>query len=252
MNQLSVVIITHNEERNIARCLESVKEIADDIVVIDSYSTDKTEEICRQFSANFIQRHWTDYSDAKNFGNQQAKHDWILSIDADESLTYDLKNSISDLKEKTELLFCRFNRSTNYCGKWIKHSGWYPDKKLRIFDRRITKWTGKIHETLVTDKDVKIHFLKGDLLHYSYYTIGEHLERMNTFTDAAAKELFEKGEKASLCKIIYKSKIKFLSTYFWKLGFLDGYNGIVIALLSALSEFVKFSKLRNIYKTLNE
>lgn len=248
MPKLSAVIITYNEERNIGRCLESIKKVADDIIVLDSFSTDKTEEICKKFKVDFIQREWTDYSDAKNYANQKARYDWILSIDADEALSDELKSSILELKEEEELSFCEFNRLTNYCGKWIKHSGWYPDRKLRIFDRRNADWVGKVHETLTIDNNVKINHIKGDMLHYSYYTISEHLERLNIFTDASSTELFKQGKKASVFKLIYKPKFKFLSTYILKLGFLDGYYGLVIAVLSAMSEFVKYSKLRSLNK----
>jgi glycosyltransferase involved in cell wall biosynthesis len=247
MPKLSVVIITFNEERNIARCLDSVKGIADDIVVVDAKSTDKTEEICRNFNVNFILHEWEGYSGSKNFGNSQAKYDMILSIDADESLSEELKLSIKTIKDKPEAGFYQFNRLTNYLGKWIRHSGWYPDTKLRIFDRRKAKWEGLIHETLVTGKDNKINFLKGDLLHYSYYSISEHIERMNTFTDTAAGELYKKGTRAGWVKIIFKTKIKFLSSYILSLGFLDGYYGFIICILSAFATFLKYSKLRQLH-----
>jgi glycosyltransferase involved in cell wall biosynthesis len=250
MPKLSVVIITHNEERNIRRCLESVKVIADDIVVVDSLSTDKTEEICRHYNVNFITQPWKGYSDTKNFANTQAKYDWILSIDADETLTEELSKSILVIKELAEGGFYKYNRLTNYCGRWIRHSGWYPDSKVRIFDRTKAKWTGQIHEKLLFDTDIKVNFLTGELLHYSYYTISEHIVKMNSFTDIAAKEMFESGKKCSFFKLIFKTKLKFLSVYFWKLGFLDGYYGFVIGVLSAMSEFVKYSKLKGHYKNL--
>jgi glycosyltransferase involved in cell wall biosynthesis len=245
MQKLSVVIITLNEERNIGRCLESVKDITDDIVVVDSFSADRTEEICRQYNnLRFISRKWEGYSETKNFANLQAKYDLILSIDADEALSEDLKKSIISINETSDTTFYKFNRMTNYCGRWIKHSGWYPDRKLRIFNRNKAKWTGQIHETPEYDKTINIELLKGDLHHYSYYSISEHIERMNRFTDVSSLELFEKGGKACLFRQIWKTKIKFLSVYFWKLGFLDGYYGFVIAVLSAMSEFVKYGKLR--------
>lgn len=248
MPKLSVVIITHNEERNIRRCLDSVKVVADEIVVMDSLSTDNTEKICREYNVNFISRPWQGYSDTKNFANIQAKYDWILSIDADETITEELSKSILSIKNLAEAGFYKYNRLTNYCGKWIKHSGWYPDSKVRLFDRTKAKWTGQIHEKLQFDKDVKVYFLRGESLHYSYNTISEHIRKMNSFTDIAAREMFEKDKRCSFCKLIFKTKLKFLSVYFWKLGFLDGYYGFVIAVLSAMSEFVKYSKLRSLYK----
>ena len=247
MPKLSVVIITHNEERNIGRCLDSVKVVADDIVVIDSLSTDKTEEICRKYDANFISQKWLGYSDTKNFGNSRAKYDWILSIDADETITEELSKSILSAKALDEKEFYKYNRLTNYCGKWIKHSGWYPDSKVRIFDRNKAKWTGQIHEKLEFDTNISVGMLKGESLHYSYYSISEHISKMNGFTDISSHELFTNGKRCSIFKLIFKTKLKFLSVYFWKLGFLDGYYGLIIAVLSAMSEFVKFSKLRSLY-----
>jgi glycosyltransferase involved in cell wall biosynthesis len=252
MPMLSVVIITHNEDRNIGRCLDTVKVVADDIVVVDSLSTDRTAEICRQYDVNFISRPWQGYSDTKNFGNTQAKYDWVLSVDADETLTEELAKSILLAKASAELKFYRFNRLTNYCGKWIRHSGWYPDSKVRLFDRKKAKWTGQIHEKLMFDKEIKVGFLNGELLHYSYYNISEHVSRMNTFTDIASVDMFDKKKKCSFFKLIFKTKIKFLSVYFWKLGFLDGYYGFIIAILSAMSEFVKYSKLRSLYSIKEE
>ena len=166
-------------------------------------------------------------------------------IDADETVTEELSKSILSAKASDEPVFYKYNRLTNYCGKWIRHSGWYPDSKVRIFDRNKAKWTGQIHEKLQFDKDIIVDFLKGESLHYSYNSISEHIRKMNSFTDVAARELFEKGKRCSLFKLIFKTKLKFLSVYIWKLGFLDGYYGFVIAVLSAMSEFVKFSKLKN-------
>ena len=137
---LSVVIITYNEERNIGRCLDSIKDIADDIVVVDSFSTDKTEEICIPYNVNFIKRSWEGYSLTKNFANKQAKHDWIFSIDADEALSEELKHSIMQAKKIGINQTYEICRLTNYCGHWIRHSGWYPDIKLRIFDRGTSDW----------------------------------------------------------------------------------------------------------------
>jgi glycosyltransferase involved in cell wall biosynthesis len=249
MPKLSVVIITFNEDRNIRRCLESLINIADDIVVVDSFSTDKTAEICKEFGVNFISHKWEGYSGSKNFGNSNAMFDWILSLDADESLSEELKSSIIKAKEKQKTEFYSINRLTNYCGKWIKHSGWYPDNKLRIFDRTKAKWTGLIHETIDYDKNIKINFLKGDLYHYSYYTIYEHLDRLNKFSDIASKEMHEQGKRCSVLKLIFKTKFKFLQIYFLKLGFLDGFYGLVISLFSTFYVFIKLSKLRELNKS---
>lgn len=251
MNKLSAVIITRNEERNIGRCLETIKVVADDIVVVDALSNDRTGEICSSYNVNIITREWEGYSASKNFGNLQAKHDWILSIDADETLTEELAKLILKIKEEPEMSFCKFNRLTNYCGRWIRHCGWYPDRKVRIFDRRQAKWEGQVHEKLIFDKEIPVRFLNADCLHYSYYSIAEHISKMNTFTDIAALELLEKGDNGGFYKQIWKTKLKFLSVYFFKLGFLDGYYGFLISVLSAMSEFVKYGKLNMLRKGKN-
>ncbi len=259
MPQLSVVIITFNEEKNIARCLESVQELADDIVVLDSFSTDKTENICKQFNVNFIQRKWEGYSASKNFANSQAKYNWVLSLDADEAPSEELKKSILKAKQGAELKTYKFHRLTNYCGSWIKHCGWYPDTKIRIFDRRITKWEGIIHEKLVIDfssfdyaQDDILEMttgilLKGDLLHYSYYSIEQHYTQTEKFSTLAAQNMFGKGKKSSLLKLYMSPVIKFISDYFIKLGILDGAAGFTICRISAKHSFLKYKKLRELY-----
>jgi glycosyltransferase involved in cell wall biosynthesis len=248
MPQLSVVIITFNEEKNISRCLDSIKDIADDIVVVDSFSTDKTESICKQYNVNFIQRKWEGYSDTKNFANVQAKYDWVLSLDADEALSEKLQQSILKIKQNTELNFFKFNRLTNYCGAWIKHCGWYPDTKIRIFDRKITCWSGTIHEELIIDSNKPITQLAGDCLHYSYYTIEQHIQQTEKFTTLSANDLFTKGKKAGFIKLYISPVVKFLQSYFIQLGMLDGYYGFVVCKISASSTYLKYSKLKQLYK----
>jgi glycosyltransferase involved in cell wall biosynthesis len=244
MPQLSVVIITFNEEKNIGRCLESVQGIADDIVVLDSFSTDQTEAICKKFNVNFIQRKWEGYSASKNFANSQAKYDWVLSLDADEAPSEELKRSILEAKKGTELKTFKFHRLTNYCGSWIKHCGWYPDTKIRIFDRRITRWEGLIHEKLVIDSKEPAILLKGDLLHYSYYTIGQHYAQTEKFSTLAAEDMFKRGKKVSVLKLWFSPAIKFFSDYFLKLGILDGAAGFTICRISAYTSYLKYRKLK--------
>ncbi len=245
MPQLSVVIITYNEEHNIGRCLTSAQGVADDIVVVDSMSTDKTKEICEGYGVNFITREWEGYSATKNFANEQAKHDWILSLDADEALSDELKVSILAAKEG-EARFYRVSRLTNYCGKWIKHGGWYPDYKLRLFDRRRTKWEGLVHENLVVEGHPKTKNLKGDLLHYSFYTMDDHLQQADKFARLKAKQMFEKGKSHNLLKTIIAPTWKFFHQYFVKLGFLDGYYGFVIAKVSARAVRQRYDYLKEL------
>jgi glycosyltransferase involved in cell wall biosynthesis len=247
MPQLSVVIITFNEEKNIGRCLDSVKEIADDIVVVDSFSTDKTQNICEKQKVNFIQHQWEGYSASKNFANSQAKYDWILSLDADEALTEELKKSILKAKKNTELETYKFNRLTNYCGKWIKHCGWYPDTKIRIFDRRIIQWEGSIHEQLTASDETAI-LLKGDCLHYSYPSVEAHIQQTERFTTLSANDLFAKGKKANFIKLYLSPVLKFVKSYVFQLGILDGYYGFLICKISAYSTYLKYSKLNQLHK----
>lgn len=248
MTQLSVVIITLNEERNIGRCLQSVKGIADDVVVVDSGSTDRTNSICMEFGARFITHNWLGFAETKNFANAQAKFPLILSLDADEALSDRLKASILAVKamESGKTAFS-MNRLTNYCGKWIKHCGWYPDTKIRLFNRDHARWTGKvIHEKLTTDQGIETEHLEGDLLHYSYYSIAGHIAQANRFTDLTAEEAFWEGKNSGIMQILMKPPVKFIRNYFFKLGFLDGYYGFVICRISAQATFFKYIKLRQL------
>ncbi|MHC1777185.1 MAG: glycosyltransferase family 2 protein [Lentimicrobium sp.] len=248
MAQLSVVIITLNEERNIDRCLQSVEGIADDVVVVDSGSTDRTKAICMEHGARFISHAWLGFAKTKNYANAQAKYPLILSLDADEALSDRLKASILAFKagESGKTAFS-MNRLTNYCGKWIKHCGWYPDTKIRLFNRDHARWTGKvIHEKLTTDPDIEIEHLEGDLLHFSYYSIAGHIAQANRFTDLTAEEAFREGKKSGMIQILFKPPVKFIRDYFLKLGFLDGYYGFIICRISAQANFFKYIKLRQL------
>lgn len=242
MTKLSVVIITFNEARNIARCLESVKAVADEIVVVDSFSTDNTEAICQSFGVTFKKEKWRGYSEQKNYAHQLATHNWILSLDADEALSETLQKSIIQWKNLPNPAFAKFNRLTNYCGQWIKHCGWYPDPKLRIFNKTRAKWQGAVHEQLIFDKNTKVISLKGDLLHYSYYTIDEHIAQTNRFSTIGARQIFEKRKKIAFIKLLISPPAKFLRNYVLNRGFLDGYYGYVICRISALQTFLKYFK----------
>jgi glycosyltransferase involved in cell wall biosynthesis len=248
MPGLSVVIITLNEEKNIARCLQSVKDVADEILVVDSYSTDRTEQICRSMGARFIQNRWQGYTSQKNFANSMALHDHILSIDADEALSDDLRKSILIVKENWLSDGYIMNRMTNYCGKWIRHGSWYPDRKLRLFDRTKGSWKGVIHEEFFLKDGASTGSIRGDLLHYSYYTISDHVKQANHFTDITAELAYSKGKRAGLLKILFSPVVKFIRDYFFLLGFLDGYPGFIIAQISANATFLKYIKLRQLHR----
>ncbi len=249
MLPLSVVIITHNEERNIARCLDSVKSIADDIVVVDSFSTDSTRKICERYPVNFITHSWEGYSLTKNFANNSAKYNWILSLDADEALSAELAQSIEKLKQGDQLLTCEFDRMTNYCGKWIRHCGWYPDTKIRIFDRTIAHWEGVIHEKLNFTKNTPVVHLAGDCLHYSYYDKAQHLQQADKFTTIAAKHFYSQGNKNPAYKLYLSPLLKFIQSYFLQLGFLDGTAGFQVCRISAFASYLKYKKINELSQT---
>ena len=243
---ISAVIITFNEERNIARCLESLRGVADDIVVVDSGSADRTEEICRSHGANFIRQAWPGYSAQKNFANGHARHDWILSIDADEALSDGLKRSILELKGEGAIRVCKFARMTNYCGHWVRHGGWYPDHKVRMFDRRRARWEGELHEELQGFSRSEVVLLEGDCLHHSYYTVEDHHRQADRFTTLAAEELFKRGSRVGFLRFHLGPVWKFVLDYGLRLGFLDGAAGFRIARISAGATRMKYLKLERL------
>jgi glycosyltransferase involved in cell wall biosynthesis len=248
MLQISVIIITCNEERNIARCLESAKSIADEIIVVDSCSTDKTASIARDAGAQVIQRQFKCYGEQKNFATRQAANNWILSLDADEVLSRELQQSIRDLKD-TGYAAYEMPRMTNYCGKWIRHCGWYPDRQTRLYNRLKGKWEEKkVHEYWRPDDGAAKGLLKGDILHYSFTSLDQHLEKIQRYSELAARAAAEEGKSASILKILVSPKWHFFSEYFIKLGFLDGFYGYIICRLSAHAAFLKYSKTRLYHK----
>lgn len=248
METLSVVIITFNEEKNIGRCLESLRGLADEIVVVDSFSTDKTKEICLDFGARFFENPFEGHIQQKNFALSLASGQWILSLDADEALDDVLAHSIRKLKEGAAAEVFTMNRLTNYCGQWIYHSGWYPDRKLRLFRKGHALWGGtNPHDQLIPNVDSRVHHLKGNILHYSYTSIQQHVAQANHFSGINALEYFKKGRKASLLKIIMAPWIRFFRDYFWWRGFLDGYYGLVICRISAHAAFLKYVKIRELW-----
>lgn len=245
MIKLSAVIITLNEEKNIGRCIASLQGIADEVLVVDSLSTDRTEEICRELNVRFVKQAFLGYIEQKNFALGLAAYDHVLSLDADEALSDELRGSIREVLSAWNADGYYFNRLTNYCGQWIRHGGWYPDRKLRLVDRRKASWQGtNPHDKLMMQKDSKTLFLEGDLLHYSYYSIDQHVAQVNHFSTIKAKVMFDSGQGSSCWKMMASPCFKFFKTYFLKLGFLDGVFGYIIARNSAHSTFLKYAKVR--------
>lgn len=251
-HKLTATIITLNEERNIERCINSLTPIADEIIVLDSFSTDKTEEICLAKGVRFEKRKWQGYSNAKNYLNSLAAHEYIFSVDADEAPDKTLQKAILEIKKKGFTNIYSVNRLTNYCGKWIKHSGWYPDIKIRIFPKSKSRWEGEfVHEELIIDGNLENKLLNGHLLHYSYYNYKEHRERADKYSSLTAQKLFSRGKKASFLKPYISGLGRFISMYLIKKGILDGKMGFKIAQISAKSNVFKYKELRRLHHEAN-
>ena len=248
MTPLSVVIITYNEEKNIARCMQSVTPVADEVVVLDSFSTDKTAAIVRKLGGLLHQRAFTGYGAQKNAAAGLASHDHILFLDADELLSEKLCESI--LREKQRDFpqdGYLMNRLNNYCGQWIRHGSWYPDRKVRLAHRKRSAWSLDIvHESLVPHKDARIGLLTGDLLHYTYSNYDDHVDKNNRYSRLSARLLHERGKKVTWVKLVINPFWAFFSSYFLRAGFLDGYNGFVIAVQVGHLTFLKYIKLRRL------
>ncbi len=244
IHKLSATIITLNEERNIGRCIDALLPVADEIIVLDSFSTDKTEEICRAKGVRFEQRTWEGYSASKNFLNGLATHPYIFSVDADEAPDEELIRSILREKEKCFIGVYSVNRLTNYCGKWIKHLGWYPDIKTRIFPKEGSVWEGEyVHEELVVTGNPIPKLLEGHLLHYSYYNFIEHRSRADKYSLLTAQKFHAQRKRAGILKPYMSALGRFVSMYIIKKGFLDGKMGFKIAYISAQSNILKYKEL---------
>ena len=254
MAALSVVVITYNEERNIERCLESVRGLADEIVVVDSGSTDRTTELAKETGARVVVHPFEGHIQQKNFALARCSHEWVLSLDADEALSDQLKKSIAHALASPAGDGYRMSRLTNYCGTWIRHGGWYPDRKLRLFRRGSGVWTGvNPHDRFeFSDPQSEAGLLQGDLLHYSYATVSDHLRQIDYFTDISARELYQRGKGAPLWRIILAPVFRFLRDFVLKGGWMDGFHGFVIASLSASSVLIKYTKLRHFAREENK
>ena len=250
MEKLSVVIICFNEEKNIGRCIDSVAEIADEILILDSYSTDQTAAIAESKGAIVKQEAFKGFIEKKNKAVELASHDYVLSLDADEALNPLLADSILRTKENFTNRAYRMNRCSNYCGKFIRHGSWYPDTKIRLFDRRIAHWGGtNPHDRVVLQNNIPVEHLKGDILHYSYRTVSEHVNQNNKLSTLAAESLFANGKKTNLLNIIVRPWWNFLVSFIIRAGFLDGLFGFVIAIQIAHMTFLKHLKLYLLFKS---
>ena len=242
--KISATIITFNEERNIARVIESLR-CCDEILVLDSGSSDRTAEIATKLGARVVEASWHGYAAQKNIAAELAAHDWILSLDADESLSEALEAEIWQIK-KNGPKFDGYTvpRLAQYLGRWILHSGWHPDRKVRLFNKHKARWVGEfVHESVKVEGAVG--HLKSNLLHFTCNSLSEHLRSMDSYTTLAAQEIVSRGENAGLSRLLLDPPWTFFRTFVLKRGFLDGAEGLTVAYMAAFYNFVKYSKARH-------
>jgi glycosyltransferase involved in cell wall biosynthesis len=242
--RITATIITLNEERNIARAIESLR-CCDEILIVDSGSIDRTTELAGNLGARVIDGGWRGYAGQKNWAAEQAEHDWVLSLDADEALSEALEAEIWNLKKSGPRCDAyTMPRLARYLGRWIMHSGWYPDRKVRLYDRRKARWMGDfVHESVHVDG--RVGHLDANLLHFTCESLSEHVKTMERYTTLAAQELAGNGVSVPLPRLLFSPAWTFLKTYCLQLGFLDGVEGLIIAYMAAFYTFLKYSKARN-------
>lgn len=246
--EISAVIITYNEEGRLEGALKSLAGVASEIIVVDCHSTDGTVRLARRYTDRVYERAWTNFADQKNFGNDKAAHPWILSLDADERISPEFRTELLELK-KSEPDCDAFSipRRVFYLGRWIRHSGWYPDRKVRLFRKSGSRWEGEfVHEKLTFQGSLRR--LNGPIHHFTYRNIAEHLARINKFSDLGAQKLYAAGKKARWSHLLLLPFFRFARAYLWRGGLLDGFAGLVISVLTGYAVFVRYAKLREIWK----
>ncbi|MCA1584020.1 MAG: glycosyltransferase family 2 protein [Acidobacteria bacterium] len=242
MPKLTVTVITRNEAAHIAAALESVA-FADEILVVDSESTDDTVAIAQRFTDRVLVRPWPGYVVQKNFAAEQASHDWILSLDADERVSTPLSDEIRDLlRGAPDVSGYRLPRVTFHLGRWLRSTDWYPDYQLRLYDRRRARWVGgHVHESVTADAPVRK--LRGELLHYAYRDIAHHLQTIDRYTTLAAHEMHESGRRAGWLDVVVRPRLAFFRNYVLRGGFRDGMAGLIVSTMNAQYVGLKFAKL---------
>jgi glycosyltransferase involved in cell wall biosynthesis len=245
---ISLVIISFNEASNIERCIRSVPW-SDEVIVLDSGSTDGTVELAQNCGAKVYIEKWRGYRDQKARATELAKNDWILSLDADEALSSEASIELQRLlKERllttTDVDGVELSRISYHLRRWIRHGGWYPDWQLRLFNRKTARWSaGHVHERIQATKVLRV---RASIQHWPFPTLAEQVQTNNNYSSLGAQDLFDKGKKFSLLKLVFKPISKFLETYVIKGGFRDGLPGFIIAVGAAYSVFLKFAKLKEL------
>jgi glycosyltransferase involved in cell wall biosynthesis len=241
--KITATIITLNEERNIARAIESLR-CCDEILIVDSGSIDRTVELAQNLGVRVIEAPWLGYAAQKNRAAEQASHDWILSLDADEALSEALEAEIWGLKKSGPKYDAyTMPRLARYLGRWILHSGWYPDRKVRLYHRAKAQWVGEfVHESVQVKG--KIGHLDSNILHFTCDSLSEHLRTLDRYTTLAAQEIASRKVPVPLHRIVLDPAWTFVKSYFFQRGFLDGLEGLTIAYMAAFYTFLKYSKAR--------
>lgn len=245
---ISAVIITFNEEKNIGRCLASLEGVVDEIVVVDSFSTDKTEQIVGEHNGKFVSHKFDGHIEQKNWAITQSSNPIVLSLDADEALSEEMKKAILKIKANWEHDGYVFNRLTNFCGKWINKGSWYPDRKLRLWDSRKGKWGGLNPHDRFEMPNASIKQIDADILHYSYYTMQEFYDKIDSFSTISANALFKREKPFAFHQLLINPIWRFFKGYVLKLGFLMGKAGFQIEWGAAKETYLKYSKLNRLYK----
>lgn len=245
--KISAVIITYNEAERLPAALKSLEGVVSEIIVVDSHSIDETVKIARSFGCRVFERGWTNYADQKNFGHSQASYPWILSLDADERLSPELREEIiSLLPTEPDCAGFSMPRRVFYLGRWIRHGGWYPDRRVRLFRRDRAHWEGEyVHEKLVIEGEIRE--LKGDILHFTYRNITDHMRRINHFSELGAKKLYARRKKCRWYHLTLLPWLRFIRNYIFLGGFLDGFPGLVISVMSSYALFARYAKLKEIW-----
>ena len=247
MIKISAAIITYNEEKNIKRCMDSL-DFVDEIVVVDSLSSDNTCAIAKKLGAKVIDQKFLGHIDQKQLAVENCSNEWVLSLDADEEVSPELKASILELiKNPLEHEAYEMKRVSFHLGKWIRHGGWYPDKKTRFFNKTKAHWGGyNPHDKVIVDGSIGM--LEGDLMHYVFDDLRHNIDTNNSYSSIMAEDLAKEGKKFCYLKLFFKPVGKFLEVYIYKRGFMDGMPGFIIAVGAAYSMFLKFAKLWELKK----
>jgi glycosyltransferase involved in cell wall biosynthesis len=249
MDRISVVVITKNEARNVGRCLASLAPVADEIVVVDDFSSDDTAALCERWGARVVRQAWLGFGPQKNLGNALARHEWILSVDADEALDPDLQRAIVRAKEAGLRGAYEISRLNWYYGRFVRHGLEYPEWKVRLFPRGRASWSDSlVHEELRLAEPLPVTRLEGHLLHYTYARLEEQILKANRYTSLAAEDAFRRGAPASVARMLLSPLAVLLKAYVVKRGFLDGVHGLVRAFVHAHTAFLKYAKLWDLHR----